>query len=152
MIYSIFDPAVAEHQVPWPWTETDNVGTLYVIRDEGSAQTAINQIIEQSGDGPLSCSQVATGNYGHFYRFEEIVCQRRLIQTKEGGYAYAGAPIEYDPAGVYPMRDNPSGDMIVPNTNCYTQAKAFHGTITASCVFYRRLLMGSHTKYTNLLS
>ena len=126
---SIFDPVVAEHQVPWPWTETDNVGTLYIIRDEGSVQTAINQIIEQSGDGPLSRSQAATGNYGHFYRFEEIVCQRRLIQTEGGGgYAYAGAPIDYNPAGVYPMRDNPSSDEIVPNTNCYTQAKAFHGT------------------------
>ena len=123
----IFDPAVAE-QVRWPWTETKNIGTLYIIRDEASALDAINQIIEQSGEGPLSPSQVATGQYGHFYLFEEMVCQRRLIQTEEGGYAYAGAPIEYDPAGVYPMRDNPSSDTIVANTKCYTEAKAFHRT------------------------
>ena len=137
---SIFDPTTVEHQVQWPWKETDNVGTLYIIRDGESAQIAINQIIEQSGDGPLTPDHVATGNYGHFYRFEEIVCQRKLIQTEEGGYAYAGAPIEYNPEGVYPMRDNPSGDTIVPGTDCYTEAKAFHRT-------YRNFLRVLHETF-----
>ena len=124
---SIFDPTTVERQVQWPWKEPDNVGTVHIITDGKSAREAINQIIEQGeGEGPLTPGHVATGNYGHFYRFEEIVCQRKLIQTEEGGYAYAGAPIEYNPEGVYPMRDNPSGDTIVPDTDCYTEAKAFH--------------------------
>ena len=124
---SIFDPTTVDRQVQWPWTEPDDVGTVHIITDGESARNAISQIIEQGeGEGPPS--HVATGHYGHFYRFEEIVCQRRLIKTPTGGYAYAGDPIEYDPAGVYPMRDNPASDTIVPNTDCYTQAKAFHRT------------------------
>ena len=122
---SIFDPMTVDYQVQWPWTETDNIGTLYIITDGESAQNAINQIMEQ-GEGLISSHDVAMGQYSHFYRFEEIVCQGRLIQTEEEGYAYAGAPIEYNPEGVYPMRDNPSSDTIVPNTDCYTEAKAFH--------------------------
>ena len=126
---SIFDPTTADRQVRWPWTEPDSVGTVHIITDGKSARDAINQIIEQGeGEGPLNPNQVATGQYGHFYRFEEIVCQRRLVETAEGGYAYAGAPIEYNSAGVYPMRDNPGSDTIVPNTDCYTEAKAFHRT------------------------
>jgi len=126
---SIFDPTTAERQVRWPWTEPDSVGTVHIVTDGESARNGIDQIIEQGeGEGPLKPSQIATGQYGHFYRFEEIVCQRRLIQTEEGGYAYAGAPITYDPEGVYPMRDNPGGDTIVPDSDCYTEAKAFHRT------------------------
>jgi len=122
---SIFDPTTAEHQVQWPWTEPDSVGTVHIITDGESARNGIDQIIEQ-GEDLLNPNHIVTGQYSHFYRFEEIVCQRRLIQTEEGGYAYAGAPITYDPAGVYPMRDNPGGDTIVPDTKCYTEAKVFH--------------------------
>ena len=126
---SIFDPTTTDRQVSWPWTEPDSVGTVHIITDGKSARDAIDQIIEQGeGEGPLNPNQVATGQYGHFYRFEEIVCQRRLVETEEGGYAYTGAPIKYDPTGVYPMRDNPDSDTIVPNTDCYTEAKAFHRT------------------------
>ena len=124
---SIFDPPSVDRQVQWPWTETNNVGTLYTITDLESTQNAINQIMEQ-GEGLVNHNDAAMGHYSHFYRFEEIVCRRKLIQTEEGGYAYVGAPIEYNPEGVYPMRDNPSSDTIVPDTDCYTEAKAFHHT------------------------
>ncbi|MEY3444152.1 MAG: hypothetical protein RLZZ519_2433, partial [Bacteroidota bacterium] len=33
---------------------------------------------------------------------------RQLIQTPTGGWAYTGPQIPFDPAGVYPMIDNPS--------------------------------------------
>ena len=126
---SIFDPTTAERQVSWPWTEPDSLGKVHIITDGKSARDAIHQIIEQGeGEGPLNPNQVETGQYGHFYRFEEIVCQRRLVQTEQGGYAYTGAPIKYDSAGVYPMRENPSSDTIVQNTDCHTEAKAFHRT------------------------
>ena len=127
---SIFDPTTVERQVSWPWTEPDSVGKVYNnITDVKSAKDAIRQIIEQGeGEGPLNPEQVETGQYGHFYRFEEIVCQRRLVKIDQRHYAYAGAPIKYDSAGVYPMRENPSSDTIVQNTDCHTEAKAFHRT------------------------
>ena len=126
---SIFDPTTAERQVSWPWTEPNSVGKVYIITDEESAQDAINQIIEQGeGETPLNPNQIATGQYGHFYRFEEIVCQHRLIKTDKEGYAYDGAPIKYNPAGVYPMRENPDSDTIVSDTDCHTEARAFHRT------------------------
>ena len=52
------------------------------------------------GEGLVNLNNAEMGHYSHFYRFEEIVCQRKLIKTEEGGYAYAGAPIEYNPEGV----------------------------------------------------
>ena len=32
-----FEPTSVDHQVQWPWTETENVGTLYTITDGESA-------------------------------------------------------------------------------------------------------------------
>ena len=131
---SIFDPETEKHQVKWPWPEQKNLGHVYIINDSESAQDGIRQIVEQGeGQNPLNPEDIATSCYGHFYRFEEIVCQNRLIKIDENHYAYAGDPIVYYPSGVYPMRENPSGDTIVPGTKCYTEAKAFHRT-------YRNLL------------
>ncbi|XP_065908873.1 uncharacterized protein [Dysidea avara] len=125
----IFDASIASRQVHWPWTEPSSIGTVYIVTDVESALSGIAQIIEQSeGVGPLNPNQVETGQYGHFYRFEEIVCQKRLVATDQGGYAYAGAPIELNSDGVYPMRDNPDGESINPGTSCHTEARAFHRT------------------------
>jgi len=125
----IFDASTASRQVHWPWTEPSSIGTVHIVTDTESALSGIHQIIEQGeGEGPLNPNQVETGQYGHFYRFEEIVCQKRLVTTDQGGYAYAGAPIEFNPEGVYPMRDNPDSESINPGTDCHTEARAFHRT------------------------
>ena len=116
-----------EEQVKWPW-DAPTVGTVYVVTDVESAKKGINEIVEQGeGAGPLDPTEGDSETLAHFYRFEEIVCQKHLvIDNDTKTYAYTGPPILFDPAGVWPMRDNPSKDCIPPDNNCYTEAKAFH--------------------------
>jgi len=130
----IFNETTVKYQVKWPWKEPDNLGKVYPIKDKESALKAIRQITEQGeGKNPINPEQIGTGEYGHFYRFEEIVCQKRLVQKDDDGYAYDGDPIKYDPFGVYPMRDNPDSKTVVPDSDCYVEAKIFHH-------IYRRFL------------
>lgn len=124
----IYPPGTEEKQVQWPWQvpADTNVGSVYIVTSFESAKAGIDQIVEQGeGANPFNPNDSITGQYAHFYRFEEIVCQKRLILT-ENGYAYDGLPIPYNPAGVWPMRDSPSKDDIIPGTKCRTEAKAFH--------------------------
>ena len=113
-------------QVKWPWKEHHNIGKLYTVTDLKTANEAITQIVHQGeGASPVNPESGTQGQYAHYYRFEEIVCQRRLVSSSDG-YAYNGAPITYDPAGVWPMRENPSKEDIKPHSECHTQARAFH--------------------------
>ena len=134
----IFADSHVNKQVTWPWGgPSKTVGTVYVINDTNSAIRGIDEIIEQGeGAGYLNPKQIDTGQYAHYYRFEELVCQKRLIKVDDDHYAFAGDPIIHDKSGVYPIyipnkNDFPSG--FQPNSHCHTQAKAFHGV-------YRSLL------------
>ena len=123
----VYPPETVNKQVQWPWTlpENTNIGQVYTVTNYESAKNGINQIIEQGeGANPFNPDDT-TGQYAHFYRFEEIVCQRKLRYT-QNGYAYNGLPIPYNPMGVWPMRDSPSKENISPGTPCYTEARAFH--------------------------
>ena len=98
------DPA---RQVSWPGAP----GTLYQVVDRRSALLAIYEIIEQ-GEGSPHDTESATEfkdstEFGHYYRFKEIVEGRELIRGPRGKWVYEGAPIPFDPAGVYPMADDP---------------------------------------------
>ena len=124
-----------ELQVTWPWgTPPKAVGTVHIINDTNSAIEGINEIIEQGeGAGYLDPNQIDTGEYAHYYRFEELVCQNRLRRVDNKNYAFDGAPIVYDKFGVYPMYIPNKDDGFLPNSDCYTLAKSFHGV-------YRSLL------------
>ncbi|MCA1185124.1 MULTISPECIES: ferritin-like domain-containing protein [unclassified Saccharopolyspora] len=96
------DPA---RQVSWP----DAPGTLYKVTDKRSALLAIYQIIEEGegsphdldGDGVLDPDE-----FGHYYRFQEIVEGRRLIRNERGAWVFEGAEVPFDPAGVHPVVDD----------------------------------------------
>ena len=131
----IFISSEAHKQVVWPWVDHSITGGIHTITDTTTAKKAISEIIEQGeGASPIdpTVKHVPTSehNIAHFYKFEEIVCERQLVRN-QGSYCYSGPPIPYDPSGVWPMQSNPSKDKIRPNTNCYTQTKAFHGVYRA---------------------
>ena len=132
---SIFDSGSISRQVAWPW-KGDYVGHLRRIRNKEMAINAIDKITEQ-GEGATATNpnHNVPDQYAHFFRFEEILCQKRLVSSGTG-YTYSGAPIPFNAAGVWNMRDNPDSASIRPNTNCYTEAKTFH-TIYRS--FLRKL-------------
>ena len=123
---NIFDRNSVDKQVEYESYEYLHVGELHKVTDLESAKQAINQIVEQGeGASPSNPNDTIPDQYAHFYRFEEIVCQKKLTSSGSG-YAYDGHPIPYDPEGVWPMMNNPSAKSIVPGTECYEKAKAFH--------------------------
>lgn len=131
----IFIPRDTHKQVVWPWFDPSISDDVPIITDTTTAKKAIADIIEQGeGASPIDPTAkhipISEHNIAHFYKFEEIVCNRHLVKN-HGSYCYSGLPIPYDPLGVWPMQLNPSKDKIRPNTNCYTQAKAFHGVYRA---------------------
>lgn len=145
---SIYDPSSVDKQVEWPWNETKDIGKLYKVTNFTSAKKAIKEIVEQGeGANPLHPNDAITGQYAHFYRFEEIVCQRKL-NVSESGYTYDGDPIPYNPQGVWPMRDNPSKEFIVPGTECHTQARAFHQVYRNFLRVMQKTFSGSPEKIT----
>ena len=140
------DPGRAKLQVEWPW-DAPNIGNVSIVMDKDDALKAIEKVVAQGeGAGPLDPTEIANAKLAHFFKLEEIVCQHRLVEVGTHHYAYVGAPIPFDPRGVWPMRDNPNADGIQPNTNCYTEAKNFHRA-------YRALLQrlqeafGGHPEY-----
>ena len=126
---SIFIPNTTDKQLMWPSVNT--------VIDTLTANTAIDVIMHQGeGAAPIDPRQASNGSLhelAHFYEFEEIVCQRHLISNDQTTYCYSGDPIPFDPSGIWPMQPNPSKDRIKQDSNCYTEAKAFHGA-------YRSLL------------
>ena len=135
---NIFDSTTADKQVKWPWNATKSHGMVYVVTDTDSALQAVTRIISQKSVHLLDSadSELTSDNLGHFYKLEEIVCQRYLKQTDKHHYAYSGAPMPFDPLGVWPMHDDPSPNDIEPYSNCYIESKAFHLTYRA---FLRKL-------------
>eukprot|EP00731_Ephydatia_muelleri_P001489 Em0001g1489a len=132
---SIFEQSQTEKQIMWPWN-APTVGFVNVIKNATSALLAIQSITDQGeGTNPVNPTQgnstIIENKMAHFYSFEEIVCGNRLVSNGEGQFCYKGEPIPFDPLGVWPMQPNPSKDKIPPNTNCYTEAKAFHGAYRA---------------------
>lgn len=80
-----------------------------VVVDVATAQQAIQTIIEQ-GEGTSTSPEEIGGDslYAHYYRFMQIKKGALLVlnpQTDQ--YSYTGAPITFDPSGVYPLPINP---------------------------------------------
>ena len=78
---------------------------LFPIVDLPSACRGIDIIVDQ-GEGTKTDPFQSPGDPAHYYKFGEILHGRTIIKT-ETGFAYAGDPIPFDPAGVYPMKPNP---------------------------------------------
>lgn len=122
-----FQQASVDRQVKWPWTPNDDQGNLVTVTSAKSAQDGIDMIVSQGeGTGSLDPTQIGSNTLAHFFKFEEIVCQRHLKKTGNDTYKYSGKKIEYESAGVWPMRHNPAATTVPRNTNCYTESRAFH--------------------------
>jgi ferritin-like protein len=82
-------------------------GKLYVISSLKDAQDAIDEIKEQ-GEGRSSRDPKDNDKeLAHYYKFSEIVVGRQL-ENINGKYQYTGAPIPFDPDGIWPMIDDPN--------------------------------------------
>lgn len=103
------------------------------VDDVASACAAIEAIVEQ-GEGtetspadPLAGEEIA-----HYYRFEEIVKGRKLVRNEgaEPPWHYAGDPIPFDPAGVYPVLENPKASKYEAHPAALHACDTFNYTYT----------------------
>lgn len=96
---------------------------LYAITDVETACRAID-LIKLEGEGTSESPFQSPGDPAHFYRFGEIVAGREVVETPTG-FAYAGDPILFDPAGVWPLRPNCKIADFPPNTHARTRIESF---------------------------
>lgn len=85
------------------WFPDEN--ELFLIDGPKSARRAIEVIVDQ-GEGTTTAPFDHEGLPAHYYRFEEIVKGRRLIEVG-GKPAFAGEAVPFDADGVWNMDDDP---------------------------------------------
>ena len=114
-------------------------GKLFTITSMADAKAAINEIMEQGeGRGKLH-PNANPCELAHYYKFAEIVEGRQLVVNAEG-YSYTGARIAFDPAGVWPMIDDPGMVTFAPGSKAQILTDRF-----AKC--YQTLLRGLHRAF-----
>jgi rubrerythrin len=100
-----------------------------------SAVKAIEAIVEQ-GEGTTTTPTdplAEEEELAHYYRFAEIVHGRKLVPApdRKPPWAYAGDPIRFDPAGVYPAIENPTPAHFPPGSAARYAFDAFNYTYTS---------------------
>lgn len=81
---------------------------MFAIKDVQTAVQGINVIIDQ-GEGTSTSPYDGSGEPAHYYRFEQIVKGRLLIERPGATppYGYGGDPVVLDPKTVWDMDDDP---------------------------------------------
>jgi rubrerythrin len=90
-----------------------------IVTDKTTAQQAISTIIEQGEGTHTSPEEVVGPGYAHYYRYMQIKKQHLLVKTPgiPPGYAYSGAPLVFDPNGVYAVPPSTSPSLASDNFN-----------------------------------
>jgi hypothetical protein len=81
-----------------------------VVTNVATAQQAIQIIIDQ-GEGTGKSPDEIVGTFGvaHYYRYLQIQKGKKLVPVPpDNHFAYAGAPITFDPTGVFAVPTNPT--------------------------------------------
>jgi hypothetical protein len=118
------------------WFQPDR---LFPIVDVPSATRGIDLIVLE-GEGTSTDPFQTPGDPAHFYKFGEILHGRKIVPSPGGGFAYAGDPIPFDPAGVYPMKPNCK----IADFKRGTQA---HTRVAEYAYAYSSLLNALHTAF-----
>jgi hypothetical protein len=130
---SIFTVPASEQVLRWFDPER-----LFAITDVATAERGIALIVDE-GEGTRTDPFQSPGDPAHYYKFGEIFHGRKIIKTPTG-FAYAGAPIPFDPGGVYPMKPNPKPADFPPDSQARTRIEEFS-------LAYSSLLNALHTAF-----
>jgi hypothetical protein len=107
-------------------------GELIAVTDLATATAAIDLIVEQ-GEGTSTSPLDPQHEPAHYYRYAEIVKGRMLVKNDSPppAFAYAGDPVPFDAAGVYPVVTNPSVAGYSPGSAAAHQNDTFNYTYTS---------------------
>jgi Ferritin-like len=140
-----------KRQVSWP----EAPGKLYRVTDRRSALPAIYEIIEQGEGSPLDLDDdniPDSGEFGHYYRFKEIVEGRRLVRNSAGHWVYEGPPIGFDPNGVYPMADDPGSSKLPSGSAVLNQTVLSNKLYTDLLAGLQRVFNGAPDELRDIVS
>lgn len=131
-------PGNKAYQVTSSFFDADQLFPIYTKED---AIHAINIIVEQ-GEGTSTSPVDQDGEIAHYYRFEELVRQRKLIKDDNAphGYSFSGEPIVFNPSDVYPFFPNTKINMLKKGTEEWNRLNQFNTS-------YFSLLAGLHTTF-----
>jgi hypothetical protein len=111
----------------WPGSP----GRLYRITDRASALLAIHEIVRQGEGASFDDPRDNRHELAHYYRFQEIVKGREMVRNPGGDWVFEGRPIPFDPAGVFPMVDDPDTAALDPHSPAGIASLQFDQTYTS---------------------
>lgn len=90
---------------------------LLPINNVETAVRALREVVRE-GEGTAALPLDEEGESAHYYRFEQIERGRRLVADPNTplGFSFSGDPVRFDPAGVFPIRENPRAADFVPGS------------------------------------
>lgn len=104
---------------------------LFPVTDVATAQKALTTIIDQ-GEGTATSPMDEGQAPAHYYRFAQIVEGRLIVAAPDldPPYAYGGDPVDFDPAGVWPVVSNPVAAAYPPGSPAAIANQQFNGVYT----------------------
>jgi rubrerythrin len=123
-----------------------------VVVDVATAQQALAIIIEQGEGTSTSPLEVVGGGYAHYYRYMQIQKGRLLVKNPDPHkppdqqYSYTGAPVPFDPNGVYPVPADPSAAGYPPGSTQRFLCDNFNYTYTSLLRALHGLFNGENTQ------
>jgi rubrerythrin len=107
---------------------------LTEVYDFDTAAAAIDLIVEQ-GEGTTTDPMEPDSDTepAHYYRYAEIYNGKTLVADPSTplGYSYSGAPIPFDPTGVYPTVENPKAANYPAGSKARYACDTFNYTYTS---------------------
>ena len=105
------------------------------VTDVASALAAIDVIVEQ-GEGTATSPLDPEHDLAHYYKFAEIWHGKKLIPVPhpapgQPDFAYAGPPIHFDPAGVWPVVTDPHAGLYPAGSAAAYANNTFNYTYTS---------------------
>ena len=146
----IFSPRVPQVTLP------DRPGTwerLTPITDTLSAVKALQWIMED-GEGTPTLPFDGSGDFAHYYRFEEIFHGRKLIPDANAPlrFAYAGDPVPLDTTKIWPLPENPKAADYSAGSDARRAVDSFNQFYSDMLRSLQRAFDGEPTEMTKALS
>lgn len=141
---ALFEQGTPQRQVAIEVDDDDS----FAITDVATASRAIDLIVGQ-GEGTPTSPLEATEEPAHYYRFEGILHGRTLRRddTVPEGFSFSGAPIPFDPAGVFPAKPNLKVADIPIDSPARPLAEQFNRDYTAMLGHLHRAFNGEQEEH-----
>ena len=130
----------------------DVMARSVIVSGVATARVAITTIIDQGEGTRTSPLEVAGTGYAHYYRYMQIRKGYLLVRNAapdlppDRQYTFTGAPVPFNPGGVYAVPADPSSATYPPGSAQAFANDNFNYTYTALLAALQTMFNGSNTK------